>query len=139
MVGQLPKCLREAFVDGRPAAEMLQTSGTAFLQSFFEMEPTFVVDIMVEVDVDADGGVCEQKPTCLRQGETVGLGIHQHEADAERAFHQHLHCVGREACFFNDFGLGQTLFVVAQHVQDAELDHQSTHLEDDGAKSDEIG
>ena len=57
---------------------MLQTCGFSFFQSIFKLKPALVVDVVVEVDVHADGGVGEEEETGLRHGETVGVFVQNH-------------------------------------------------------------
>ena len=134
----LGRQLGQPFIDRGPWAEMLQTRRTTFAQRLFEPEQTLVVDIVIEVEVGTRGGVGEQEIARLGNGEAVGVGIDKHGADGERCLEKHLHGIVGKARGFHDFGLRQAVDVVAQQVEDAELDHQTTYLEHHRAPRDEL-
>ena len=55
------------------------------------MEEPAIVYVVVEVDVYSCGGVGEQEPSGFRECESVGLGIYENGACAERCVGEYLH------------------------------------------------
>ena len=89
------------------------------------MEPTFVVHIVVEVDVHTCGRVVDQEPTCLRQRIAVGLRIHEDRADAQRSLQQTFHSIITQFGFLADLLTRQTLIGIAQEVENTPFQHQA--------------
>ena len=108
---------------------MAQAGGLALTQGLFKVEPSFVVHVVVEVDVHPRGRVVDQKPARLGQGEALGVLVHQHRAYTQRCFHQHLYGVDRQAGLRGHFADGHALIAVAQQVENAQLQHQARSLE----------
>ena len=69
---------------------MLQTCRTAFAQRLLEAEHTFVIDIVVEIDVYLGSLVGEQKPSGLGETVPVCVLVNQYCAYAQGSFEQAL-------------------------------------------------
>ena len=93
------------------------------------MEPTFVVHVMVELGIHISGGVGDKAPTRLAQRVTVCFRVDKHRADAQARFQHHLGGIATDVGFLGHLGFGHAVVAVAQHLKDAELLHQATHLE----------
>ena len=61
----LGRQLRQTFVHRRPRTKVFKASRATLFQAFLEMEPPFVIYIVVELSVDVGGAVCDEAPTCL--------------------------------------------------------------------------
>ena len=116
---------RQSFIDRGPRTEMTQSLGLAVLQGFFQMEPTLVIHVVVEVDIHTSGLVGNQEPTCLRQRIAVCLGIHEDRSYTERSLQEALDCIVRQARLLTDFLTRQTVIGIAQKVEDSPLHHQA--------------
>ena len=114
---------RQSFIDRRPRPEVLQSLGLAVLQGLLQMEPAFVVHVVVEVDVHARGRIVQEEPARLRQRVPIRLRVSQDGADAERSLQQTLHGVVRQTSLLTDVLPCQTLVGIAQHVEDAPFHH----------------
>ena len=55
----------KSFVDGFPVTEVFQTGRPTFSERFFEVKPSEVVDIVIEVDVHLSRRVVQEEPSCL--------------------------------------------------------------------------
>lgn len=77
---------RQAFVDRRPWPEMAQACGSAFLQRFFEVESSLVVNVVIEVDVHTGSGIVEQEPSRFGKREALCLRIKEHGTYAQGCF-----------------------------------------------------
>ena len=119
-----------------PRTEMAETLRPAFFQRLLKMEPSFVVDIMVEVDVDLCRRVGEKKPPRLGNGVTVSVGIDQDGADTQRGLQETFHRIVGEMGLLRHLMTGEAVVAVAQQLEDTELHHQPGGLEDDGAPRD---
>ena len=135
----LRRQLREALVHRGPRTEVLESDRATFFQAFFEMEPSLVVHVVVELGVHVSGGVGDEAPARLTQRVVVGFGVDEHRANAEARFEHHLGGVATDASFFGYLGFGHAVVAVAEHLKDAEFLHQTAHLEHDGAPSDPFG
>ena len=121
--------LRQRFIQRRPWSKMLQSSGATFFKALFQMEPTFVVHVMVELGIHIGGGVSDKAPTRLAQCITVCFRVDKHRADAQARFQHHLGGIATDVGLLGHLGFGHAVIAVAQHLKDAELLHQATHLE----------
>ena len=128
----------EAFIHRRPVSEMSQSFRFAVLQRLLQMEPTFVVHIVVEVDIHPRGGIVQQKPARLRQRETVRLWVYQYRSDTERGFQETLHGIVRQTRLSHNLLSRQSLVSIPQQVEDAPFHHQSRRLEHHGSPGNEL-
>ena len=118
---------------------MLQPGRTTLFQGLLEPEPAFIVDIMVEIEVNAGGRVGEETPARLTERVAVSVGVDKHSADAKAGLEHDLDGIGAETRGLHNLVLRQTLVIVAQEVEDAELFHQTADLKDDGAEGYPLG
>ena len=116
---------RQSFVDGRPFAQSLQTCRTTFLERLLKVEPSKVVDIVVEVDVDARSLVRQQEESRLRDAEPVGRVIDEDGTDTERSIGKTLHCIIRQASRLDQLLTCHAFRMGIQKVENTKLDHQS--------------
>ncbi len=131
--------LAQTLVDGGPGAKVLQSGGTSLHQGLLEVEPAFVVHIVVEVDVDTRGGVCEQEPASLRQSVAFRFRIHQHRAYAQRRLQQTLGGIIAQTAPGSNLPARQSVGIVTQQIQNAQLNHQARDLKHHGAPGNELG
>ena len=75
--------LGETFVNRWPRAEVLQSLRLTITQRFLKVEPTLVVDVLVEVDVYTCGSVGGKKPAGLCQRIAVGSRVDEDDPDGE--------------------------------------------------------
>ena len=104
---------RKPLVDRGPRAEVLQALGPSVLQRFLQMEPSFVVHVVVEVDVHACGRIVQKEPARLRQRVPIRLRVSQDGADAEGSLQQTLHGVVRQTSLLTDVLPCQSLVSIA--------------------------
>ena len=131
--------LRQGLIHCGPVAKVAQSLGPAALERLAQAEPAFVVDILVEVDVDPHGGVVDEEPSCLRDGEAFGLRVDEDDANGQRGLGEAAHGIVRQLGALADLLARQPLGGVAQQVQDAPLQHQPCRLEHRGPPGDELG
>ena len=134
----LRRQLRQTLVDGGPRAEVLQSCRTTLLQGLLQMEPAFVVHVVVKIDVHARSWVVQQKPARLRNGKLVGRGVHEQRSDTQRGLQKALHGIVAQACLLHNLCTCQSVLRVENHLQDTELHHQARSLEHHGAPGDKF-
>ena len=94
------------------------------------IEPSEIIDVMIEIYVDPGGGIIYQKPTCLRDREAVGILVDKNQSDTERRLKKALGRVKRDTRLVGDLSGSHTLPAVTEHIHDAESEHDPRSLED---------
>ena len=115
----------QSLIDRWPVAEMLQAFRLAITQRLLQMEPSLIVDVVVEVDIDSRGSVVQQKPARLRQRIAVGLRVNENGTNAQRGFQQAFYGIIRQVGLLRQFLAGHTFLRVSDEVEDAEFNHQT--------------
>ena len=68
-------------VDRGPFSEMLQSGRTPLFERFFQMEPAFVIYVVIESYVDLGRCVGQEKPTGFREREAISRRIDEYGPD----------------------------------------------------------
>ena len=89
------------------------------------MEPTLVIHVVVEIDIYTGGRVVQQEPTRLGDGKLLCLWVNKQRSDTQRSLQQALHGIIREFGSLYDFLSRHAVFGIQDHLQDAELHHES--------------
>ena len=129
---------RKTLVDGGPVAEMAQTFRASVAKALLQSEPPLIVHVVVKVDIHACGRVVQQKPSCLRQRETVGRRFDNQYAGSQRGLRQAFHGIVRQATAVADLSPRGPTVLITDEIQDAESQHQARHLENGGPPGDEL-
>ena len=116
---------RQAFINRGPVTEVLQANRLALAKCFLQMEPPFVVHIMIEIDIHTGSRIIYKEPARLGQFKPLRILIYDNSTYAKRSLHQHLHGVDRQLGLLCHFLYGHSLFTVTQHIKYSKLQHQA--------------
>ena len=130
--------LGETLVNRWPRTEMLQALWLTMTQRLLKVEPAFVVDVVVEVDVYTRGSVGGQKPTSLGQRIAVGGRVNEEYPDGERSFQQTLDGIIGISCLRTNIFTCEPVVRVAYHIEDTPFQHDACGLEHGRSPGDEL-
>ena len=120
---------RQALIQCRPVTQGLQTYGAPLFQRLVQIEHALIVHVVIHIQIHPRGLVVQEEPPCLRDAETVGLGIHHDDTDGERCFQQALHGIVRESRLLADLLTRDSVGRLVDQLQDAPLHHDPCRLE----------